>query len=425
MRVMLRFGRGELPVDLPADADVTMVEKAGLTPLADPAAAIVAELAAPPAGAPLAELARGRERACVLICDRTRPVPNAVILPPLIRALAAGGIPAERVTVLVATGLHAPPDAAERRLLVGDDPALAGVIVASHDARDDDAHADLGATACGTRVRLDRRFVDADLRLVVGLVEPHFMAGYSGGRKLVTPGVAHAETITRIHSHAFLGQPEATTGVLDGNPLHEELTAIADGLAPIYAVHTVLDEQQAPCSFHFGEVTASHAAAVRFFRASGEVALPRRFRTVITSAAGYPLDATYYQTVKAAVGVLGVAAPGARVFIAAACDEGFGSPEFAQAQDRLVTLGPDAFLAEVRARRHALIDEWQTVMLLRATATCGVTLFTEGLAEAERRLTAVDLTTSLGEAVRDWLDTGDDRAVAVVPEGPYVLPRAY
>ena len=228
MQIELDYGRGSLDVELPNNADVTVIRKQALEPIANPAGAVRAALDTPVDCAPLARLAAGKRSACILICDITRPVPNALLLRPMIETLLSAGIAAQRITVLIATGLHRPNEGAELERLIGDEWVLNTVSVVNHFARDDDAHVDLGVTPNrGVPVRLDRRFVEAELKLVTGLVEPHFMAGYSGGRKVIAPGVAHEQTIRTFHNAAFMGHPAARQCNLTDNPLHEEQLAIA------------------------------------------------------------------------------------------------------------------------------------------------------------------------------------------------------
>ena len=422
MRVHLNYGRGQRAVDLPDELDVTVIAKQAMPLLADPARAMAAALAAPVDCPPLGEEAARAGSACILICDITRPVPNGVVLPPLIRTLLDAGMEPDRIAVLVATGLHRPNEGAELAALVGDPWVLETVDVANHFARADDDHVLLGTTRRGTAVRLDRRFVDADLRIATGLVEPHFMAGWSGGRKVIAPGVAHAETITTFHSARFMEHPNCTNCVLEGNPLHEEQLEIMAMLGAARAVNSVIDDERRVAFLNYGEVVASHAAAVRFAARYATVAVDERFNTVLTSAAGHPLDATYYQTVKGMVGPLEILAPGGDLIVASACSEGFGSDHFADAQRRLVAQGPERFLAEIGGKSHAAIDEWQTEMQLRPMRAGTVHLFTEGLAPEERALTGVRMADSLAGAVAESAARHGDRRVAVIPEGPYVVP---
>lgn len=423
MQLELNYGRGTLPVEFGTELDLSVVRKPTMPVLPDPQAAIRTALSQPIGSAPLAELAKDARSACIAICDITRPVPNGLFLPLLIRQLLDAGIAAENITVLVATGLHRPNEGEELAELVGDNWVLETVKVCNHFARNDDDHVDLGKTKTrGTVVRLDRRFVEADIRIATGLVEPHFMAGYSGGRKVIAPGLAHAETITTFHNAHFMTNPAAANCNFDGNPLHEEQLEIMAMLGDVLALNTVIDEQRQLSYVSFGEVLASHMAAVDFVRNYAEVPLPRRFNTVVTSCAGYPLDKTYYQTVKGMVGAIEILEPGGNLIIASECSEGMGSSEFVEAQQRLLKLGEEGFMQSILAKSHAAVDEWQSQMLLKATAVGKLHLYSTGLKPELHKLTGVEVIDSISDAVQASVAQHNDPAVAVIPEGPYVVP---
>ncbi len=423
MHIDLRYGKGSFRLDLDPAWDVTVIRKPEMPLLADPAAAVRAALASPVGSPPLAEAARGAKSACILVCDITRPVPNGLFLPLLVRTLLDAGMPATGITILVATGLHRPNEGDELAELVGDPWVMQTVRVANHFARNDADHVDLGATACGTPVKLDRRFVEADVRIATGLVEPHFMAGYSGGRKVIAPGVAHKDTITTFHSARFMGHPLAANCVLEGNPLHEEQLEIMRMLGGALALNTVIDEHRQLSFVNFGEVVQSHLLAVDFIRRYAVVPIERRFGTVVTSAAGYPLDKTYYQTVKGMVAPIDILAPGGDLLIVSECAEGMGSPEYVAAQRRLLGLGPDGFLADIGAKRFADIDEWQTQMQLKPMRSGTVHLYSEKLAADVWGLTGVHKMVSVPEAIRESVRRSGDAHIAVIPEGPYVVPE--
>ena len=422
MNIELLYGKQTLPIQLSPHWDVTIIRKNAMPILADPKGAIQAALAHPVNVAPLVQEATGARSACILICDITRPVPNGLFLPILVRQLLDAGIAAGKVTILVATGLHRPNEGDEMRELVGDDWVMNTVTVVNHFARNDDDHVDLGMTPRGTAVKLDRRFVEADIRIATGLVEPHFMAGWSGGRKVIAPGIAHKETITTFHSARFMAHPRAANCVLDGNPLHEEQLAIVKMLGKVYALNTVIDEHRNLSFVNFGEIVHSHLDAVAFCREYAEVPVNQRFKTVVTSAAGYPLDKTYYQTVKGMVGPLDILEPGGNLIIASACSEGMGSPEYVEAQRRLIDLGPNGFFAGISKKQYADIDEWQTQMQLKPMQVGSVSLYTTGLSAEQRALTGVRMLTSVEQAIDDSIRSSGDRRVAIVPEGPYVVP---
>ena len=298
---------------------------------------------------PLEELAKGRKSACILMCDITRPVPNGLILPPLIRSLLRAGVDKEKILILVATGLHRPNEGEELREVTGSDEIFRTIRIENHFARDREAHCDLGTTSGGIPIMLDRRFCEADLKIVTGLVEPHFMAGYSGGRKVVAPGIAYQDTILHFHSARVLEHPKAANCVIQGNPLHEAQIEIVRAVGPIVSLNVVIDEERRLGFVNFGEIEESHLQAVEFMRRHAEVRVGRRFKTILTTSAGYPLDKTFYQTVKGMVGVMSILEPGGTIIIASECSEGMGSPEFVEAQQLLCREGPDA--VHVHCRR--------------------------------------------------------------------------
>jgi len=423
MRIELSYGRTGLPVSLPDDLDVRVIKKPAMPVIAEPEQAVRRALAKPVGAPPIDRLAKGKRSACILICDVTRPVPNGLFLEILIRELMHAGIDPADITVLVATGLHRPNEGEELAEIVGDPWVLETVEVANHFARDDAMHVDLGTTrAHGVPVKLDRRFVEADLKIATGLVEPHFMAGYSGGRKVIAPGIAYKDTITTFHSARFMEHPKAANCVLDGNPLHEAQLEIVAMLGGAFALNTVIDDERRLSFVNFGEIKASHLEAVEHIRAFATVPIEEKFQTIVTTAAGHPLDKTYYQTVKGMVGPLEIMADGADLIIASACSEGMGSNEFVEAQRRLVEHGPERFLESLLEKRFADIDEWQTEMQLKPMRIGKIKLFTEGLDEASRALTGIEVIDSVEQAVRASVARTGDPRVAVIPEGPYVVP---
>jgi nickel-dependent lactate racemase len=422
MNVDLLYGRGKLTAGFPEELRVTVIRKNPMPVAADPGGALARAFQSPVGTPPLRTLARGRRSACILVCDITRPVPHQHLLPGLVEELTAAGIDRANILILVATGLHRPNEGAELREVIGSDAVFASVRTANHFARDREAHVDLGRTPSGIPILIDRRFVEADLRIVVGLVEPHFMAGYSGGRKLVVPGVAHQDTILKLHAGVILDHPRASNTVIDGNPLHAEQLHVVRSIGEVLALNVVIDEERRIGFVNFGEVEQSHAGAVAFMRRYAEVPVPERFRTVVTTSAGYPLDKTYYQTIKGMVGVLDILEPGGTVVIASECSEGMGSPEFVEAQRVLCRVGPERFMAEIVARNHARIDEWQTQMLVKALRVGRVRLYTTGLKPSDMADTYVEPIPSVEPAALESARAHGDNRVAVVPEGPYVIP---
>jgi nickel-dependent lactate racemase len=422
MKIDLLYGRKGLTTELPDTLRVQVIRKHPMPLLPDPGGAVRQALEKPVGCPPLQESAKGKRNACILICDITRPVPNGLILPPLLDTLTRAGIARENILILVATGLHRPNEGEELREVVGSEEIYRAFRIENHFAREEEAHVDLGTTSGGIPIMIDRRFAEADLKIVTGLVEPHFMAGYSGGRKVVAPGVAYQDTILMFHRARILEHCKAANCIIEGNPLHNEQIEIVRAIGDVVAVNAVIDEERRMGFVNFGEVEASHARAVEFMRRYAEIRIPRRFKTILTTSAGYPLDKTYYQTVKGMVGVLDILEPGGTIIIASECSEGMGSPEFAEAQRLLCQVGPERFMSLLEGRDKALIDEWETEMLLKPLRVGHVQLYSTGLSESERDLVFVETIPSVEEAVAASVRAHGDTQIAVVPEGPYVIP---
>ena len=422
MRLSLSFGRLGLPVDLPDDWDITVLAKERMPVQEDPRACVTRALRSPMGSGSLAREAAGQRSACILVCDVTRPVPNHLVLRPVIEELLGAGIDPQRITVLVATGLHRPNEGKELAAVIGDPWVFEHARVENHLARRDEDHAGLGRTGQGVPVRVDRRFLDAGVRVAVGLVEPHFMAGWSGGRKLVVPGIAHAETISAFHSGRMLGHPRATTVTLDGNPLHQAQLQALSMMGRCLSVNVVIDERRELSFASFGDIQESHRAAVRFAEPYFLVPVSRRYPVVLVSSAGYPLDATYYQTVKGICCGAAILQEGGQLFVASECSEGLGSPAFQEAQARFRDLGKERFRAEVGSRSTARVDEWETFMLVKALDKGEAHLYTTGLRGEDRSLTGAEPVQDLVADLRRHVESDPERRIAVIPEGPYVAP---
>ncbi len=422
MNINMKYGKAGLSLDLPGDIDVTLVQKKAMHVLKDPEGAVKTVFSNPVNCKTLREEAKGCRSCCILICDITRPVPNGLILPQLIKELIEAGMAPDLITVLVATGLHRPNEGDELHELVGSDWVLGTVTVANHFARRDDDHEYLGTTSGGIEARLDRRFIQADLRIAVGLVEPHFMAGYSGGRKVVVPGIAQEKTIRAFHCARVLEDRRAANCIIEGNPLHAVQMEIMQMVGRCLAVNTVIDEDRRISFVNFGEIEESHLEAVSFVRPYAEIRLKTRFKTVVTSSGGYPLDKTYYQTVKGMVGALDILEPGGDLIIVSECSEGIGSPDYAEAQMCLTDEGPDRFLRGIIEKKYAAIDEWQTEMQVKAMKRGNIFLYSGGLTKDQQALTGVTVIESPLAAVTESVKAQGDHRVAVIPEGPYVIP---
>jgi nickel-dependent lactate racemase len=420
MQFTLDYGRTGLNVTLPADRVVGPLAIRDAEPLADPAAALESALGDPIGAKPLAEIARGRRDACILICDITRPVPNRLILPPILRTLESAGIPRDKITILVATGLHRPNEGAELVEMVGEEIA-ANYRIDNHHGKVLDEHDYLGTTPAGVPIWLDSRYVRADLKITTGLIEPHLMAGYSGGRKVICPGIAALETVKIWHGPRFLEHPNADAGIVAGNPVHEENTRIALIAGCDFIVNVCIDGKRRVTWLGAGDMIKAWEAGAKFVESVVKVPVPEPVDVVLTSCAGYPLDTTWYQAVKGLTGALPIVKKGGTIVLAASLSEGLGSPEF----QRLLADNPD--LAEFKRRilgeDYFVMDQWQLEEFAKVVAHCKVTVVTDGLSADELRKCHVEPAANAESAVAAALAAAGPAAkVAVIPKGPYVLP---
>ena len=425
MRVTLEYGRTGLPVTLPDANLVGPLAIRDVPPLDDPDAAIAAALSSPTGGPPLTELAAGKKTACVVICDITRPVPNERLLTPLLATLETAGVPRDGITILIATGLHRPNVGDELVELVGERIAREYHCV-NHFGKRPDEHTDLGVSPRGVPVFIDSRYVDAELKITTGLIEPHLMAGYSGGRKLVCPGIAALETVKVWHGPAFLEHPNADCGVLEGNPVHEENTWIARRAGCDFILNVTLDGDRNVTGVFAGDMEAAFHEGVAFVESFVTAPVDGPVDVVVTSSAGYPLDQTFYQSIKGLAGVLRVMKPGGTIILAADLSEGVGSPEFISLFEEHETL--DGFMAAITGNDpdrpdYFVMDQWQLEELAKVRRRCDVVYVTDGLPPLELDRLFVRHAATVEAAVAAALQKhGPDARVAVVPKGPYVLP---
>ena len=421
MKLRMRYGREGLEVELP-DENVRHVLRLNRLPkIADPRA-VTAEALQRPIGAPaLAEIARGRRDAVIVVSDITRPVPNRFILPPILDTLQAAGIAASDTLILVATGLHRGNTAAELAEMLGDEVLARGVRVENHIARDREAHVYLGETDRGIPAWVDRRYVEADLKITTALVEPHLMAGYSGGRKAICPGLCAVETVVRWHGPQMLAPDEARAGNLIANPVHDQALQIADlaGGAD-FIVNVTMDEDRDVTGVFAGDMRAAHETAIEQTRHQARVTIPEPVDIVVTSAAGYPLDLTFYQGIKGMIAAAPIVKPGGTIIIAQENAEGVGGDEF---RDLMLSItSPADNIAEAMRGEVASVDQWQLQEFEKVLRVAEVWNYSDRMPSELQNKLFVRPLTSVEAGITDALRKhGPDAQIAVIPEGPYVL----
>jgi nickel-dependent lactate racemase len=421
MRVRLEYGRTGLDVNLPAERVVRTLAYKDATPLPDPQASLNDVLTKPIGTPPLAELARGRKDACIVICDITRPVPNEMILTPVLQTLEASGIPREKITILNATGLHRPNLGDELIEMVGR-RIYENYRIENHHGQVLDEHTYCGQSPRGVPIWIDSHYVKADLKITTGLIEPHLMAGYSGGRKLICPGIAALETVKVWHGPDFLEHPNADCGILDGNPVHEENTWIGRHVGCDFIVNVVIDSHRRPLKFVAGDMEAAFLEGVKFVRGVVRDTVAEPVDVVVTSCAGYPLDTTFYQAVKGLTGALPIVKQGGTIIMCASLSEGIGSPEFQSLFKDNPSL--DVFVERILGKDYFVMDQWQLEELAKVRRKAKVKIISDGLSHEVLNNLFVESAPTVELAVAESLNEyGPDAKIAVIPKGPYVLAQ--
>ncbi|HYO41538.1 MAG TPA: nickel-dependent lactate racemase [Nocardioidaceae bacterium] len=420
MQVRLAYGEHGLEVELPRER-TTIVQPAYAEAAADQRALLRRALREPVAGPPLRELVTPGQTVAIAMCDGTRPQPRHLMVPAVLEELE-GIVRLDDVVVLVATGTHRGNSDTEIRAMLGDEVADS-VRVVNHDARDDGSLVFLGLHGADVPVFLNRQWVDADVRITTGFVEPHFFAGFSGGPKLVAPGLAGLETVLTLHDAKRIGDPRATWAVCEGNPVHDDIRAVVAAVGRVdFAFDVVLNRDQRVVEAFGGSLSPMHAAAREAAQRLAMCPVPERFDVVVTSNAGYPLDQNLYQAVKGMTAAATVVKPGGTIVCAAECRDGF--PDHGSYREVLSSEpSPEALLAAIAARERTVPDQWQVQVQARVQAQARVVMHTSYLSADDLAAAHLGQTDDVAEAVSAALaEAGPSSRVCVLPEGPLTIP---
>jgi len=420
LTVRLAYGEDGLEVELPRDR-TTVVEPTYVEAAEDQAGLLRTALRAPVDGPPLRELVRPGQRVAISMCDGTRPQPRHLMIPAVLEELD-GIVDLDDVVVLVATGTHRGNTDAEIRAMLGDEVA-ARVRVVNHDARDDASLVWLGRHGNDVPVFLNRHWVEADVRITTGFVEPHFFAGFSGGPKLVAPGLAGLETVLTLHDAKRIGDPRATWAVCEGNPVHDDIRAVVAAVGGVdFGLDVVLNRDQRIVEAFGGSLAAMHPAARAASQRMAMQAVPAPYDVVVTTNAGYPLDQNLYQAVKGMSAGMTVVKPGGTIVCAAECRDGF--PDHGSYREVLASEpSPQALLAAIAARERTVPDQWQVQVQAKVQAHADVVVHTSYLTPADLHSAHLGHTDDVAETVLAALhDAGPDARVCVLPEGPQTIP---
>lgn len=418
MRIKLSYGREGLEVDLPADR-TTVIEPHYLPGLPDETEALRTALRNPAGRPPLRELAGRSQRLTVSVCDVTRPIPTSRILPVVLEELEH--VPREQIAILVAAGTHRPntPDELDRML----GPEIArGYRVVNHSAFDEAQLRRVGETPNGIPIWLNRHWVESEVRITLGFVEPHFFAGFSGGPKMVAPGLAGFATIMELHSARLIAHPNATWGVTEGNPIHDAIREIARRTGVHFSLDVTLNRDRRVTGVWAGELFLAHGLACQFARSAAMREVPEPFDVVITTNSGYPLDLNLYQSVKGMSAAARVVRPGGAILCAAECSDGI--PDHGEYGRILASAGsPSELLERISAPGYSRHDQWQVQIQAQIQLKARVYLKASGLDPHQIRAAHLNPVDGIEETVEELLgEYGEKARICVLPEGPQTIP---
>lgn len=417
-RIRLDYGKGTIEAEIPDGYQTAVLNMKETRALDDPVPALKEKLRSPAGTRELAELCRKAKTACIVVSDKTRAAPNKILLPPILEILNAFSI---KTKILVACGMHSPTVGKDLEDILGEE-ILRRYEVINHDARDKSGLVHLGEGKSGVAVYVNRIYCESDLKMLTGFIEPHFMAGFSGGRKSVCPGIAGMETIKYAHSPEVLESPLAKAGVLTGNPCSEFAFETAAMAGCDFIVNVTLTAGKEISGIFCGDLKMAFLEGVKLCEERVSAYVEEPVEVVVTSNGGYPLDRDFYQTVKGIVGALDIIKEGGTIIIASECRDGVGSKEF---KEQLFSMKDiDEFMQMISREGYFCVDQWEVEELIKALRKCKIKLFAEYLRDEEIKKCWCEPVRDLNTAIIDTIKSyGKEAKAAIIPGGPYVLAR--
>src|SRR5438552_7493019 len=418
MDLRLDYGTACLLVEFPDDP-TTVIAPVYVPAAPDQRGTLVAALRKPFGKPPLRELARPGQRIAISVCDITRAQPRQAMLEALFSELP--GVRLEDVTILIATGTHRRNHPEEIERMLGPEFARSCRIVC-HDARDVASLVHAGETRSGVRVLLNRRWMESDFKITTGFVEPHFFAGFSGGPKMVAPGLAGLDTVMELHNAVRIGHPNATWGVTEGNPIHDDVREIAGMTGVDFALDVTLNRDRQITEAFAGDLFQEHMAACEAAKQNAMRRVEESFDVVVTTNSGYPLDQNLYQAVKGMSAAAKIVKQGGTIICAAECRDGI--PDHGAYGEILASRpSPRELLDMIVTPGYSRPDQWQVQIQAQIQLKARVLLKADRLRSDQIRAAHIEPIDDVSSAVREALGrAGSNATLCVLPHGPQTIP---
>jgi len=416
MRTGLDYGEQRMELEIPDTVQVLHMQD--VPAVIEPEKAVDEVLEDPIGSLPLSELAKEKESACVVISDVTRPVPNHLLLPPLLQTLEKSGISRQDITILIATGMHRPNQGSELARLVGQD-IMDNYCIRNHFCQKSEEMSCIDSIQ-GTPIEINSHYLEADLKILTGLIEPHFYAGYSGGRKSILPGISSFETMKFMHSYQVIDHPQVANCVLEGNIFHHYGLQVAEKAGVDFICNVCINHDREVSAIFAGHYDQAHMAGCDFVYRHAVVEMNEPMDMVVISGGGYPLDATFYQISKALTCAKDMLKKGGTIVVACECREGLGSEDFCSIMRSCPH--PEHFFNHYSKPQNFVIDQWCAQNIFQAIDHAGqVYVYSSGLSDQDVEGFGAVKIHDLQKTIDQLLPR--HHRVAVSPSGPYIVGR--
>jgi nickel-dependent lactate racemase len=421
MRIRIDYGKSGLELELPDQPAPTIISPTYTPPVEDRSQAVCEALKLPIGSTRLSERIGPADRVAIVFSDITRPTPYNVMVPPLLEEIQSAGVPDRNIIFFNATGTHRPNTHEELTTILGKDVVERFRIV-QNDCTDDTSHRHIGTTTGGNEIEILSEFLDCDVRIPTGFIEPHFFAGMSGGGKAIMPGLAGLRTIQRNHSAAHMDHPKVRWGITEGNPLWEEVREAALLAEPSFILNVALNRNKDITAVFAGDFAEAHRAGCSYVKERAMAPVEEAFDIVITSNSGYPLDLNLYQSVKGMSAASQIVRDGGHIIMAADCWDGI--PAHGQYGQLLAASDSTKnLLAQIRAPGFAAADMWQAQIHALVCEQATVHFYTENLSDEQLQSAFLKPCHDVGRRVHELVgELGMDARICVIPEGPQTIP---
>lgn len=417
MKLRLDYGSDGIEVEVPGSS--TVIEPAHTQALPDPHGALMDAIREPNGVARLRETVRSGQSIGISVCDFTRAQPRRQMVEAIFEELE--GVSTDAFTIFVATGTHRANTENELEQMLGSE-ILRNYRIVNHDARDDSTLRRVGKTSGDVDLLMNSAWLDCDVRITTGFVEPHFFAGFSGGPKMAAPGLAGLETVMTLHDAAHIGSQQATWGVTQGNPVHDDVREIARMTGVDFAMDVTLNRDKEITAVFAGELFAEHAAACESAKRTAMQSVPRAFDVVVTTNSGFPLDQNLYQAVKGMSAAAKVVKPGGTIICAAECRDGI--PDHGSYAEILASGdSPEELLGLINSPGYRVPDQWQVQIQAMIQSNARVQVKAGMLSDEQLRAAHFEPVSDVTDAVESALSqVSGDASVCVLPQGPQTIP---